>query len=67
MDTAPRPDAGAAATREDEQRRLAWEAARISEARADIAAGRMVESAAVKAWIDSLGTDHELPAPFSGR
>ena len=26
-----------------------------------------VDSAEVKAWIDSIGTDHELPVPYSGR
>jgi predicted transcriptional regulator len=54
-------------TEADRQRRIAWEAARIAEARADVAAGRLVNSAKVKAWIDSLGTDHELPVPYSGR
>jgi predicted transcriptional regulator len=39
----------------------------IAEADADVAAGRMVDSAEVKAWIDSLDTDHELPIPYSGR
>jgi predicted transcriptional regulator len=39
----------------------------IAEADADIVAGWLVNSARVKAWIDSIGTDHELPVPFSGR
>jgi predicted transcriptional regulator len=47
--------------------RLAREAEMIAEARADAAAGRVVSEAAVDAWIDSLGTDHELPPPRSGR
>jgi hypothetical protein len=51
----------------EKQRRLAWEAERIAEARADVAAGRLVDSAKVKAWINSIGTDHELPVPYSGR
>ncbi len=59
---APRPETEAA-----KQRRLAWEAEMIAEADADIAAGRLVDSAKVKAWIDSIGTDHELPVPYSGR
>jgi predicted transcriptional regulator len=42
------------------------EAERIAEARADVAAGRLVSSAKVKAWIDSIGSDHELPVPYSG-
>jgi predicted transcriptional regulator len=53
-------------TEAERQRRHAWEADRIAEARADVAAGRLVDSARVKAWIDSIGTDHELPVPYSG-
>lgn len=70
MDTAPLPDDSTRARLETEaegQRRLAWEAKMIAEADADIAAGRLVDSAKVKAWIDSIGTDHELPVPYSGR
>ncbi len=47
--------------------RLAWEAAGIAEARADIAAGRVVDAIEVDAWIDSLDTEHELPVPYAGR
>jgi predicted transcriptional regulator len=54
-------------TEEEIKHRLAWEAEMIAEADADIAAGRLVDSADVDAWIDSLGTDHELPVPYSGR
>lgn len=65
---APLPETGTHdETAAAERRRLAWEAERIAEADADIAAGRLVDSAAVKAWIDSIGTDHELPLPSSGR
>jgi hypothetical protein len=71
MDTAPLPAGSApvsrAETEADRQRRLAWEATMIAEADADIAAGRLVDAAEVDAWIDSLGTDHELPVPYSGR
>jgi predicted transcriptional regulator len=49
------------------QRRIAGEAERIAEADASVAAGRTVSEEEVDAWIDSLGTDHELPAPRSGR
>ena len=49
------------------RRRIAWETARIAEARASGAAGRVVSSEAVDAWIDSLGTDHEQTPPRSGR
>lgn len=30
---------------------------------ADVDAGRLVEHDAVMAWMDSFGTDHELPDP----
>lgn len=52
-------------TEADRQNRIAWEAERIAEARADVAAGRLVSSAKVKAWIDSIGSDHQLPVPYS--
>jgi predicted transcriptional regulator len=71
MDTVPRPDDGTPAPRpetEDErQRRLAWEAEMIAEADAEIEAGLYVDSADIKAWIDSIGTDHELPPPPTRR
>jgi len=60
-DTQPRETEAA------QRRRLAWEAEMIAEADADIAAGRLVDSAKVKTWIDTIGTDHELPVPYSGR
>jgi len=70
MDDTPRPAEEVESppeTEEEIKRWLAWEAERIAEADADIAAGRMVDSAKVKQWIDSIGTDHELPVPYSGR
>jgi predicted transcriptional regulator len=72
MDTInPDPDDNAGArrpeTEAERQRRLAWEAEMIAEADADIAAGRLIDSAEIDAWIDSIGTDHELPPPRSGR
>jgi predicted transcriptional regulator len=51
----------------DRKRRIAWEAEMIAEADADIAAGRLIDAAEVDAWIDSIGTDHELPPLRSGR
>jgi hypothetical protein len=51
----------------DTRRRLAPEAEMIADADADIAAGRVVDSAEVDAWIDSIGGDHERPVPYSGR
>ncbi len=59
---APRPETEAA-----KQRRLAWEAEMIAEADAEIEAGLYVDSADIKAWIDSIGTDHELPPPPTRR
>ena len=58
----PRPE-----TEAERKSRIAWEAERIVEAQADVAAGRLVSSAKVNAWIDSIGTDDELPVPYSGR
>jgi hypothetical protein len=54
-------------TAEAKAQRIAREAEMIAEARASVAAGRVVSLEAVSAWIDSLGTDHELPLPQSGR
>jgi hypothetical protein len=54
-------------TAEEKAERIAREAVMIAEARASVAAGRVVSFEAVSAWIDSLGTDHELPVPQSGR
>jgi predicted transcriptional regulator len=68
MDTTPMPDDGTQAARfesaAERQRRLAWEAERIAEADASIAAGYYATSAKVDAWIDSLGTDDPLPVPY---
>lgn len=55
----PRPE-----TEVERQRRLAWEAEGLARARASIAAGYYATSAEVNAWIDSLGTDNPLPAPY---
>jgi predicted transcriptional regulator len=54
-------------TVEEKSLRLAREAEMIAEARAAVAAGRVVSFEAVSAWIDSLGTEDELPLPQSGR
>jgi len=64
MDTVPRPDSESPPETEAERHaRIAWEAAAIAEADAEIEAGLFIEEADVDAWIDSLGTDHELPVP----
>jgi hypothetical protein len=49
------------------RRRIALEAELLAVARADIAAGLFVDEAEVDAWIDSIGTDHELPPPYPNR
>ena len=54
-------------TEADRQRRIAWEAERIAEAQAELDAGLYVDAAEIGAWIDSLGTDHELPPPPTRR
>jgi predicted transcriptional regulator len=46
---------------EARRQRLAREAEMIAEARADVAAGRVVSLADVAAWIESWDTEHELP------
>jgi len=54
-------------TAADKEQRLARETQMIADARASVAAGRTVSLEAVTAWVDSWGTDHELPPPHSGR
>jgi predicted transcriptional regulator len=56
-----------AETEAERQSRLAWEAEGIAQARASVAAGQVVDSALVKAWIDTIGTEHELPVPYARR
>ncbi len=53
-------------TEAERRDRLAWEAEGIAEARADVAAGRLVDAAQVRAWVDSLRTDKPLPVPYAG-
>ena len=60
-------DEAVSETEAERARRIAWEDERIAEADADVAAGRMVSSERVNEWLDSIGTDHELPPPTSGR
>lgn len=71
MDTTPRAgdtaDTSGSETEVERRQRLAWETEMIAEARASVAAGRVVSSEEVDAWIDSLDTDHERPPPRSGR
>ena len=51
----------------DQRRRFAWEAERIAEARAELDAGLFVDAAEMDAWIDSIGTECELPPPPTRR
>ena len=71
MDTGPRPDDGNSdswpESEAERQRRLIWEAKMIAEADADIAAGRLIDEADMDAWINSIGTNQELPPPRSRR
>jgi hypothetical protein len=71
MDTAPRSGDSTQAARPEtdaeRQRRLAWEAEMIAEARAELDAGLYVDAADIDAWINSIGTDHELPLPPTRR
>jgi predicted transcriptional regulator len=65
--TQPAPVADHVETEVERKARLAWEAEGIAEARADVVAGRLVDAAKVDAWIDSIGTSHELPVPRARR
>jgi len=72
MDTIkPASDEGADAprleTEAERRRRLAWEAEKIAEARAELDAGLYVDADEVDAWIASIDTDHELPPPPTRR
>lgn len=62
-DPTPVTEARASESEADRQRRIAWESEGIAQARASLAAGLFVDSADIDAWIDSIGTDHELPPP----
>jgi predicted transcriptional regulator len=35
----------------------------IADARAELQGGLFVDAVEVEAWLDSIGTDHELPIP----
>jgi len=52
-------------TEAEQQARIAGEVEGLAEARADVTAGRLVDSAKVRAWVDSLRTDNPLPVPYS--
>lgn len=49
------------------EQQIAREAELLTQARLSAAAGSSVSDAQVDAWIDSLGTEHELPPPRSSR
>ena len=65
MDTT-RPRTDTPRSKGDRKQQIAREAAMIAEGDADIAARRTVDDAKVDAWIDSIGTGHELPPPYPG-
>jgi predicted transcriptional regulator len=50
---------------DDALRRIALEAEGLARARASAEAGKLIDSDEIDAWIDSLGTDRELPPPPS--
>jgi hypothetical protein len=56
-------DTGRPETEAEKRLRFAREASMIAEARSELDAGLYVDNAEVDAWIDSVGTDHELPVP----
>jgi predicted transcriptional regulator len=49
------------------ERRRRLEARLIAEARASATAGQTISIEAIKAWVESWGTDHELPPPRPGQ
>ena len=71
METAPLPAGNANAPRSETEAerldRLAWEAEGIAVAEASLAAGLYVDADDIDAWIDSIGTAHELPPPPTRR
>jgi hypothetical protein len=60
-------DLGRPETEAEKRLQLAREASMIAEARVELDAGLYADDAEVDAWIDSIGTDHELPAAPAGR
>jgi predicted transcriptional regulator len=63
-DRAPNPETE---TETDRKHRIAWEAEMIAQADAELDAGLYVDADEIGAWIDSIGTDHELPPPPTRR
>lgn len=54
-------------TEADRRARIAREAEGIATAEASLAAGLYVDADDIDAWIDSIGTEHELPPPPTRR
>jgi len=54
-------------TEAERQPRVVRETEGIAKTRASIAAGLYVDAAGINAWIDSIGTDYELPPPTRHR
>ncbi len=61
--TQPAPLTQDQETEAHRQARLAWEAEGLAQARAELDAGLYVDADEIDAWIDSMGTDHELLPP----
>ena len=57
------PEAMAAVTKNMSPAELADFLAHVEEGKADVRAGRTVSAEKVRAWIESWGTDNELPMP----
>ncbi len=71
MDIAQSPADSARAHRQETEAerldRIAWEAEGIAEADAELEAGFYVDATEIRAWVDSIGTDQELPPPPTRR
>ena len=67
MDTVPRSNETTSLAEAEKQRERVLEADMIAEADAEIETGAVVDEIDADAWIDSLGTDRELPLPESRR
>ena len=54
-------------TEAEQRARVTWEATGIAKARSQLGAGLYVDATEIAAWIDIIGTDHELPPPPTRR
>ena len=64
MGRGPKPSAvGNQESAEQREARIAYERELIEEARAEVAEGYFMDEDEADAWLESLGTDNELPEP----